>query len=179
MAFVHKYCSLGHHTGFNESHIITNSETVKVGDIVRITSGFAIRAAITTSVRGVVTDIVDQNGTSLHAASTDDYDGTWTPSTNTYAAAADNQTDKKVKVLVQSCRNCVYSSTPDATIGTTTGSNLFGYFTDVIAATAVPDESGTSTSSGQMFIHGLDPDDSTKGLYSIAEHQGSGTDATA
>ena len=150
-------------------YVIANSATIAEGDVVLLSSGYLSPGTATNRLVGVVEGIVDANGVPLDHPEAD-HDGTWTNSPNTYVASSDNQTDKQVRALVRTDPLAVYSATPDATIGTTTGSNLQGYYCDIASETA-PDESGASTSAAQLCIHGLDPDDSSKGLYSIAEHQ--------
>ena len=92
--FTFKYCADGNQTGILESHIIGASKTITVGDAIEVIGAASDTASVPTSyadlagaggqIRGIVVDIVTKDGTSLHAASTSDYDGTWTPSTNTY-----------------------------------------------------------------------------------------------
>ena len=80
--------------------VIKNSATVKVGDAVYNDTTGALRATSSTSILGIVQGIVNAKGIDLDNAPTDTYDGTWTSSTQTYVAASDNVTDKKVMVKV-------------------------------------------------------------------------------
>ena len=124
MAFDFKYCADGNETGITETHILKGSgtPTFTVGDAVELIAVASDTAAVPTAylelagaggqVRGVIVDIVTKDGTTLHAASTSDYDGTWSPSTNTYTTAADNLTDKQVKAIIQVHPWAVYSATP-------------------------------------------------------------------
>lgn len=167
--FEFKYDLVGEPGRSTRQYIIGASKTVTVGDAVHLETGYVDPAAATERIIGFVQGFVDNNGLPLDHSQAD-FDGTYTASTNTYVATSDNTTDKKIRAIVNISPTAVYSATPDATIGTTTGSNLHGYFCDLIDEDS-PDESDAVTTAQQLAIHGLDPNDSTKGLYSIAEHQ--------
>ena len=79
---------------------IKNSATVKVGDAVYNDTAGALRSTNSTAILGIVVGIVNANGIDLDNAPTETYDGTWTSSTQTYVAASDNVTDKKIKVKI-------------------------------------------------------------------------------
>jgi hypothetical protein len=166
--FKYKKSFIGENARAINDYIIGDTQTLVVGYLVNLATGYLNPADTTERLLGVVVGFVDAQGRSLDDKEAD-YDGTYTASSNTYVSAADNTTDKKIRALVDISPYSIYSATPDATIGTTTGSNLPGYYCDT--STSAPDESGASTSAAQLNIWGLDPDDSTKGLYSIAEHQ--------
>lgn len=166
--FEFKYSLSGNPDAWVRQYILKNSVTYTVGDAVVIASGFLDIATAGARLLGVLEGFVDNNGLSLDHKEAD-FDGTLTSATQTYLTASDNQTDKKVRGLVRVDPYAVYSSTPDATIGTTTGSNLQGYYTDLLDEDQV-DESTAATTAAQLWIHGVDPDNSSNGLYSIAEH---------
>lgn len=88
----------------------------------------------------------------------------------TYATASDNQTVGKVKGEYDISKYSLYSVTPDVAIGTTTGSNLSGYNTDIASATAT-DEDTAATTTAQYHIHGVDPLNSANQIVSILESQ--------
>jgi len=79
---------------------IKNSATVKVGDAVYNDTAGALRSTSSTAILGIVVGIVNANGIDLDNAPTETFDGTWTSSTQTYVAASDNVTDKKIKVKI-------------------------------------------------------------------------------
>ena len=81
---------------------IGNSVTITVGDAIQNVAGAAQLAVATATVGvfGIVVGIVDKNGIDLDNTNPSNYDGTWTPSTQTYVSANDNVTDKMVAVKV-------------------------------------------------------------------------------
>lgn len=120
-----------------------------------------------------IQDIVTKNGFPIAEAESSELDGTYTAGAEgvgNYAAAADNATDKQVKAKGFFPRPGIdlFSSVPDATLGTTTGSDSLGYYTDLTNSYIV-DEDTASTSAAQLAIVGIDPLDTTKGLYTVAE----------
>jgi len=162
-----RYNLAGRTSGIIRSFIIKNSETITIGDYVMPSSGFVAAATAGSRLLGVVVGIVDKNGINMDQTK-ESLDGTWTSSTHTYAAAADNQTDVQVRALVDVDPLSVYSIEPDAAIGTTTGSNLFGYYTDLVDEDET-DEDTAATTAAQLFIWGVDPEVSSNQLVSIAE----------
>ena len=150
-------------------YTIADSQTFTVGDTSMFTTGYLVPGSASNALLGVVEGFVDANGLPLDNSRKADFDGTYTATSDTYVSAADNSTDKQVQAIVRIDPFAVYSATPDATIGTTPGSNLPGYFCD-IADEDEPDESDATTATAQLAIHGVDPEDSSKGLYSINEH---------
>lgn len=167
--------------------IITNSATLKVGGLVKLASGFASAVTAGDAIYGVAVGFVgttDQNvGLPLDKLTSGvDYDGSYTaggPGTGTYVAASDNQTDKKIAVRVRIDQGMVMTNTPDATIGTTSGSNLKGGYTDVADYLTVDENNNSAafTTKAQLFIlgvgggHNYENISSSVGLYMIAEKQ--------
>jgi hypothetical protein len=111
-----------------------------------------------------------------------DFDGTYTAGafgTNAYAAAVDNQTDKQIAVRVRIDVGLAMANTPDAALGTTTGSNLKGNYTDLASSTQVDENNGTNafTTKAQMTILGIggqlgyEEIAATQGIYMICEKQ--------
>jgi len=141
--------------------VIVNSHTFTIGDVARYSSGFAALAAAGNKMLGLVEGFVTNGGVSLDAANNSDYDGTYTPGgkgVGTYVASSDNQTDKKVKVVIRPFVQGMQLKAPlDDTIGTTTGSDLKGYYADLVAASDQLDESSAGTAEAQFMLLGQDP----------------------
>lgn len=167
--------------------IIANSQVITTGDMVNIVSGFADGADAGERIYGVAVGFVggleSNKGIPLDKlVSGTDYDGTFTAGahgTQAYTASADNQTDKKVMVRVRIDHGMVCSNVPDATIGTTTGSNLKGNYTDLITQSQVDENNNGNafTTIAQLVILGVGGSyqfenvASTNGLYMIMEKQ--------
>lgn len=183
--FKPRFYRWGRAAGVYENRIIKNSETIKTGGLVKLSSGFVAAATAGARIWGLCVGIVGgvsgkNDGIPLDKqASGADYDGTYTAGplgTQTYAAASDNQTDKQVKAVIDVSPDLVMSNTPDATIGTTSGSNLAGNYTDIVSDVQVDEDNNSAalTTIAQLVILGVDPEDSTSGLYMIMENQASG-----
>jgi len=157
--------------------IINNSITVTVGDFAEGIDGNLLKlAAAGEQLLGVVEGFV-KDGVPLDKLTPGtDYDGTYTAggvNVGKYVSTADNATDKQIKARVNITPGEIYSATPDATIGTTAGSDSLGYLTDLVDEDA-PDEDtavAATTNTAQLAILGIDPEDSTKGLYMVKESQ--------
>lgn len=162
------------------SYVIANSATITKGGFVKFSdANFA--AAVTAGDRisffaedFLVTDPQSGGEHPVAEAENSQYDGTYTAGgegVGSYVATSDNQTDKKVRVrgfwVSEGDR---FASVPDATLGTTTGSDSAGYYTDLANAYTV-DEDTAATTAAQLSIHGIDPLDSTRAIYSVAERQ--------
>jgi len=138
-----------------ERWIIAASVTIKKGDFVKIiNTGLDIADAVSDLVYGICEGIVTKDGVPLNQANSTDYDGTYTASTDTYVAAADNITDKQVKAIVRPVfAGDIITVEADATVGTTTGSNKAGYYIDVLTTDASKvDESNAHASNVLQFI---------------------------
>ena len=174
--FVKKYSLSADPDTWVKEVVIANSETLKVGTWAALSSGFAKAATAGDTLAGVVIGIVTKDGTSLlNATSGQDYDGTYTHTEQSYTAAADNQTDKQVKVVLDTDPFGVWSSEPDDTIGTTTSSGSsdeYGSFTDLADYETVDENNAGNAFNvkAQLLIMGVDPDNSSNGLYMPAEH---------
>jgi hypothetical protein len=173
--FTFKRNIAGRTTGIRKSYIIGNSATITIGDMVKLSSGFIALAGANAKILGVVVAIEDANGLDLDNPRRTNAGGTWTSSSKTIVVAADNQTVDQIRAIVDIDPMSIWSAQPDNTIGTTTGSNLAGYYCDLPSASDQPDEDTTTTTVMQLFIWGLDPENTARGLYSIAEHQIWGT----
>lgn len=172
--FSFKYDWRGDVTGARRKVIIASSQTIAVGDMVLVNnSGFISVATAGNPIFGVVMALVDNNGIDLENTR-ETLDGTYSSTARSYVAASDNQTNKKICAIVNVSTTAVYSAQPDATIGTTTSSGnsaFLGSYTDIVSA-GQPDENNAGNSfatKAQLFIWGVDPENSAHGLYSIVE----------
>ena len=158
--------------------VINNSITVTIGDMVYGIDGNLLALAVAGSkILGVVTGIISSDGVPLDRLTAGtDYDGTYTAggvNVGNYVASADNSTDKLIKARVLITPGEVFSGTPDATIGTTTGSDSIGYVTDLADEDQVDENTAAAntTNTAQLAILGLDPENTSNGLYTIFERQ--------
>lgn len=168
MAF-HKVGSLAPWGGPVLRHnVITNSVVSTLLDSVKLASGFVALGTAAALVYGHLTAHKSKNDVGLITSGASGAQiGSYA---NTYTAASDNQTVGLVKAEVDISKFSLYSAEEDAAIGTTTGSNLPGYFTDLIDEDTL-DESDAETGVAQYAIHGVDPNDSARAIVSIAESQ--------
>ncbi len=142
-----------------------NSITVTEEDALEAYSGFSVLGTSANGLLGHVTGIVTRTGvgmetTGVAGAATGTYVGTW-------LTASDNQTVAMVAAQVDISKESLYSAELDATIGTTTGSDLLGYFMD-LADEDTLDETASSTTA-QYHNWGPDPADSTKAFVNLHE----------
>lgn len=129
--------------------VITDSQTLTIGDAVKLASGKLSLVDLGYAVAGIVEGFVKANGLPL----TDN--GASGVFTNTYTAPSSNTVKARIDISKQS----IYSVVADAPLGTTTGSNLAGYTMDCLAASDTLDESSALTTTGQFVSLGVDPDD--------------------
>ncbi len=146
------------------SGILQNSDVFKEDDVTKVdTDGFLTTDSIAgAGLFGHVDSITTFDGVGLTS------NGAGARFTNTYTAASDNETVDKVQATVDISQMSKYSVAPDATVGTTTGSDLLGYYIDA-ADEESTDENTATTGTATFFIWGLDPKDSTKQVVSIFE----------
>lgn len=148
------------------ARIFANSITVTELDSVKLASGFVALGTTGASVFGHVTGIRTDKGVGLDSTGVAGAEmGTFV---GTFATASDNQTVAKVRGNIDIAKLTVYSAELDAAIGTTTGSNLGGYYAD-IADEDTLDESTAATTTGQYALHGVDPANSAQALATIFE----------
>ena|SRR3990167_5758917 len=151
--------------------VIANSSTVKVGDMLNLeafsSGGGVQRVAATEKVLGVCIGIVNKDGIDLDNADVASYDGTWTTSTKTYVASADNKTDKLVKaMLIVDTFSLFYNDSA----GTLAAADELKYF-DVADQDQVADQDGHDTAGALQLIK-RDPDgdgDASKGIFRMVE----------
>lgn len=168
MAFINHGTLTPHGAPVNLHRILTNSIAFTIGDSVQLTSGFVAAGTAGSLVFGHVTGVVTNQGmpmntTGVAGSQIGSYVGTFT-------AAADNQTVDFVKAICDVSKHTLYSASFETAIGTTTGSDLPGYFCDLDSATDL-DESDTATTTEQYALHGVDPNNSAKAIANIYESQ--------
>ena len=163
---IHKIGTLGQYGGpILVDRIVANSVTMGVGYSVKTASGFAALGTAGAMVLGHVVNIAGDNG--LAPA----LDGTFLGNLgSTFAAASDNQTVAKVRVIVDVSQNSLYSAEVDAAIGTTTGSNLAGYRMD-LADKDTLDESTAVATTAQYYSHGVDRNNTAQAIVNIHESE--------
>jgi len=139
------------------SAVITNSTTMSVADMVAVSSGFVLDASGTTyPIFGNLVAFSTYKGvgvltTGAAGAALGSFVGT-------YATASDNQTNAKIEAVVDISKESLYTNPTSGTPGTTTGSNLLGYYLNLVAASATTiDETSATTTRGttQFFNWGL------------------------
>lgn len=150
------------------SETLANSITVTVADSVKWSSGFVALGTAGASVLGHVTGIrtnkgVGVNSTGAAGAALGSFVGT-------YLTASDNQTVGFVKAEIDVSQFTVYSAELDATIATTTGSNLPGYRMD-LADEDTLDEDTAVTTTAQYATLGVSPSNSAQAAVYIFESQ--------
>jgi hypothetical protein len=149
-------------------YIIDASKTITLGDAITLSGGYADVCTAAERLVGVCVGFVDNDGLPLHGVvSHADHDGTVTGD-DTYTAAADNKTDKMIRVVVMAIRtddlyyNDADDSLAQADIGSYYDMNATGDEIDV----------ATKTTSGVWQLVEIDPDDdsdASKGLFRCAE----------
>jgi len=171
--FQFKYNLAGRTSGIQRAFIISDSATITVGDMIKLTSGFVALAAATYPIMGVVVGLVDKDGIDLSNSKQTGVDWTYTESTKTVVVDSDNTTVSQIKAIVDVDPFSVWSGETDNT-STDTQARLAGCYTDIVNASDQADDDTGATTQAQLFIWGADPEsDTTKkaNLYSIAEHQ--------
>lgn len=168
-----------------EDFPILNSVTVTVGDPVKVSTasnygGVDAADAIADRVYGLAVGIHKDGIPLSQLTSSTDYDGTYTNSQSgdTYVAAADNVTDKKVQAAVVPIDNLLIEATLSdgsgtaSTRGTTTGSDQVGYYLSVDTTdSTMLDETSASSTSEQFMIVKNHPTDTSKVIVKCVERQ--------
>lgn len=145
--------------------IITNSAAVAVSDSVKTASGFAALGTTGARVLGHVVSLVGKDGL------TPVKDGTYLGNPGeAYTVESDNQTDKMVRAIVDIDQFALYSAELDATVGTTTGSNLAGKTFDLVDEDTL-DESTVAETTAQYYSHGLDRYNTAQVAVNILESE--------
>lgn len=180
--FTFRHNLAGRASGIQKSFTIENSATLTLGDAVRASydtttaDGAVEPATAGSTILGFIVGFSDRNGLDLDSSRIVNTTTTWTASTKTVVAGSDNETVDMVKAIVDVDPFSVWSAQPDAAIGTTTSSgssNQLGSYTDIVDKDQ-PDENNAGNAfnvKAQLFIWGRDPENTARGLYSIAENQ--------
>jgi hypothetical protein len=146
--------------------ILANSITVVVEDSVKLGSGFVALGTAGASVFGHVVGIGTDKGVGLN---TTGVAGAAIGSfVNTFLTASDNQTVGKVRAEVDISQETLRSELTSGTLGTTTGSNLLGYYLDLTDEDTL-DETSATTGTAQYFNWGVSPTASTRIIVNINE----------
>lgn len=157
-----------------EPIVLAASVTVSVGDVVKLINGGVDAAdAVNDRIYGVCVGFVTPKGLSYDQDPAS-FDGTYTQAIDgdTYAAAADNQTDKKIRALVVPIDGVILSAKLDAAKGTTATSDVVGNYLSVLTTDSTQlDESTVVATVEQFLIVGFDPQDQTRPLVRVVEHQ--------
>lgn len=146
--------------------IIVNSGVMKLGDKVEWTStGFVQTGAGSTAANapiGICVGVADKNGV---------YTAPDAGTTDTFTIAGTNQTVAKKCAFIDISPNTLYSVGADATLGTTTGSDLPGYGMNALASDGGQLAENTSEQSYSTSFHswGVDSSDSTKVIVNCRE----------
>ena len=127
---------------------ITDSTELTIGESVKLSSGKLVVNGTGGATLGILTDIRKADGSPV----TDN--GAGGDFVETYTTGTSNT----VVGVVDVSKTSIYSVTADATLGTTTGSDLAGYTMDTVAASNQLDESTALTTTGTFISLGVDPD---------------------
>ena len=135
--------------------LILNSGTAFKNGVVKLVAGGVDGAdAVTDAIFGICKGFVVHRGnTPIENCLDTDHDGTYTASTGYFVAASDNQTVEPVYAMVEVVLpGDVIRAEMDAALGTTTGSDLIGYFVDVVTSDErTLDESNTHATNQLQF----------------------------
>ena len=167
--FAYRGQTNGNETPIAESLIIGNSQVVKVGDAVSMSSGFVIPATASTRVYGICVGLTSDKGIDLENVHVTK-GGTYTNSTQSYTAAGDNQTVDKIRAVIIADPNTLWF---DDANGDFTTAHL-KLHVKLTSANQI-DQATTSATVGQFQIWKIDPDedaDASKGLFRLASWQG-------
>jgi len=141
-----------------ETFVILDSATIQVGDVVKLDAkGVDAADAVADPIFGLVTGIVNKKGVPMNQVNTDDYSGTWTNSTQQYAAAATNDTVDLVAAIVHPLDGSeTLSALLDATAATTTGSNVPGYYISVLTTDSSQLDENTAHATNRLQFRLVD-----------------------
>ena len=144
----------------------TDSQVFTELDSIKTILGFATVNTAGVNVYGHVIAIRTKEGVGLETTgAAGAASGTFV---GTYTVASTNESTEKVKVELDVSKNSLYSAEVDATIGTTTGSDLIGYFIDLTDEDTL-DENTAATTAAQYATHGISVTNSANALVSIYE----------
>ena len=166
MAFKHAGTLSPYGAAVKIAVVATNSIVVTELDSVKVSSGFAALGTAGASVYGHVTAIRTNKGVGLNTTGAAGSEAGSFVGTFTFSAT--NQTVALNKVELDVSKQSLYSAEVDATIGTTTGSDLRGYFMDLTDEDTL-DESTAATTAAQYATHGADANDTSRAIVSVYE----------
>jgi len=156
-----------------EQVLLADSQTVEVGDVIETTTtGKGTLGVKQLPLLGVVTSLCDADG--LPYKSSNPVAGT-ASGTDTRSKAT--STDGTHYALVDISNQTIYSASVSGTIGTTNDSELPGCRVDINSDGGdygqVVETSATRTlgTVAHLYCWGVDPDDSTRLLVSIAQSE--------
>lgn|SRR3990167_541821 len=160
--------------------IVANSVAIAIGDLIKTytasTGGFALLATEGAPALGFVHAITDQYGRAIRPMQHSRAEaGDWTVAADVVTVGSDNQTDDKVKVLVDVSLDSIYSAAVTGTIGTNVISGNIGASLDFDDEDSVDETTATRSGSAGCFVWGTDPADSTRLLVSLKESERLGT----
>lgn len=153
--------------------IAANSVTYVVGASLKMTSGFPVLGTAGVAVFGHHTEIATDKGVGVNT--TGAAGAAMGSYVNSFLTSSTNQTVANVRTVVDICRETMWSASLSAAIGTTTGSNLLGYFMDLSDEVTL-NEASAATTTCQYFNWGVDPRVSSKALVTVHESLIFGTD---
>lgn len=156
-----------------------NSQTIRIGDLVRInTSGLVVACATGEVVGGVCTGLTDQNGVNVLGQGITNDTGATLTGDDTVTTASTNSSRAnyvQVEVIMDVVGDILWLNDADSDLAQT---NLFQFF-DVASGRQVT--VGGSDANGQVQLIRLDPEatggataNASKGLFRINENQFSG-----
>lgn len=167
MAFIKAGSLLPNSAPVLRKAVMKNSVTFVQNNSLKLASGFTLLSTSTTyTVFGHLDAIEQFAGTPVITTGVAGADiGTFVGS---YLTASDNQTVAKVSAFVDISKFTLYSVSPSAAIGGTTGSNLLGYYTGLSdEANTLETSASTSASNTGYFIWGVDPIRSANQIVNI------------
>jgi len=152
-------------------HIIDNSDTVIVGDMVKLRNGNLEVTTAGGAVHGVIVDIVDKKGNSISGSVAEVGSATVTGAAGqeTVVVAADNETVDLIACKVETSKYAIFSGSVTGTMNTTSSSNKAGGWVSVADQNDIDEttHSRTITDVRELKNWGADPDDSSRMLVSI------------
>jgi|TARA_Y100001951_G_scaffold98992_1_gene100426 hypothetical protein len=172
MALTYKRSLLANTGPILSNVIIDQSDTITLGDVVKVRNGNLEVATAGDAVFGVVHDIVDKNGDSVFGSLAVLGSATISGG-NTVAVASDNETVDLIAAKVDCSQYSLYSAKQDGTMGTTTASDKIGGWADLTDETQIDESTHTRTitTGGTFTTWGEDPVDTTRILVSINESE--------
>ena len=152
-----------------QSFIIDNSKTITIGDAITLAAGFATVSAGVggDNIAGICVGIVDASGIPVWQEGAD-VDGTLTGD-DTYASAADNQTDKKCKVQVVPTTTALWYNEADSTLAQAEEGLYFDLTNTGDQVTGTGNATKATMQLVKMLSTASGPNSFGEGLFKIAE----------